>query len=236
MIVLVGNEKGGTGKTTVAANLAAMCAYAGKETLLVDTDRQESAADWAETRAMTRAEQGLAPDLTCVNKIGKVGFDLEQLRSKFDVIVVDAGGRDSVELRQAMAVCDVMVIPIRPSQFDTWSVGKMAKLIQEVEEKVGEKISAKVVLNAVSTNPSVREAEEVRGYLTSDFHGVFDVLNTQIGDRISFRRAARDGMSVVDLSRSAADQAAVDEMSRVFKEIFNEQWKTSTARQTRKSA
>ena len=46
MIILFGGEKGGTGKTTLAVNLAAMRARAGYDVLLVDADRQESAAAW----------------------------------------------------------------------------------------------------------------------------------------------------------------------------------------------
>lgn len=230
MIILVGSEKGGTGKTTIAVNLAAMCALAGKETLLVDTDRQESATTWATTRAVTRGEGEVpqSPDIVCVAKTGKVGYDIDQLRSKFEIIIVDAGGRDSVELRQAMAVCDQMIIPVRPSQFDTWSLDKMASLARDVAERMGAKIEARVLLNATSTNPSVKEAEEVRGLLVTDYLDTFGVMINQVGDRIAFRRAARDGLCVAELSRNYSDPSAVDEMQRVYKEIFNENWSAAT--------
>lgn len=97
MLVLVANEKGGVGKTTIAVNLAAMCVLAGKETLLVDTDKQESASAWAGVRHENEVE----PTVTCVAKTGKVGYDLAKLKEKFDVVIVDAGGRDSIEMRQA---------------------------------------------------------------------------------------------------------------------------------------
>ena len=50
MIILVGGEKGGTGKTTLATNLAQMRASAGKDVLLIDSDKQESASSWAGQR------------------------------------------------------------------------------------------------------------------------------------------------------------------------------------------
>lgn len=223
-IVVFGGQKGGTGKTTMSVNLAAMCAMAGQEVLIVDTDRQESASTWAAARTAYLAENDLSPDITCVSKTGKVGYDLEQLSRKFDVIVVDCGGWDSIELRQSMAACDVIVLTSRPSQFDTWSLDKMAMLVQEMSEKLGEKINAKLLLNAVSTNPSVKEADEVRQLVTADYADEFAVMNCQVGDRIAFRRAARDGLSVMELPRNTVDANAMDEMQRLYKEIFNDNW------------
>lgn len=223
-IILVGGEKGGTSKTTTAVNLAALCALAGKDVLLVDTDRQESASTWAATRAMTRAEQDLPPDMTCVAKTGKVGYDLEQLSHKYDVVIVDSGGRDSIELRQAMAVCDFMLILTRPSQFDTWSLDKMAMLLKDVEERVGAKIPAKVLLAAASTNPAVKEAEELRALLASDYADDFGTMFANTTDRIAYRRAARNGMSVMELPRNQQDQTAMEEVQRLYKEVFDEHW------------
>ncbi len=50
MVILIGGEKGGTGKTTIATNLAALRALAGHDVLLVDTDSQGSASYWASSR------------------------------------------------------------------------------------------------------------------------------------------------------------------------------------------
>lgn len=224
IVILIGSEKGGTGKTTLATNIAAMCAIAGKETLLVDTDKQQSASDWASLRAASRTDKNLKVDLACVTKTGRVGYDIEQMRSKFDVIIVDAGGRDSVELRQAMAVCDQMIIPMRPAQFDTWSMDKMASLLRDIAEKIGQPVATRIVLNAVSTNPSVKEAEETRTFLANEYKNDFSVCASQVGDRIAIRRAVRDGLCVTELPKSLADSNAAEEMQRLYKEIFNEQW------------
>ena len=67
MILLIGGEKGGTGKTTVATNLAALRAAAGHDVLLVDTDRQGSAAAWCQLRA----EHPQLPQVACVQLFGK---------------------------------------------------------------------------------------------------------------------------------------------------------------------
>lgn len=221
MIILIANEKGGVGKTTISVNLAAMCRLAGKDVLLVDTDKQESANTWA---AM-RHENNIQPSITCVSKTGKVGYDLVNLREKYDVIVVDAGGRDSLEMRQALAVCDVCVIPIKPAQFDVWSLSRMAGLIGEVTEKMERKINAFSFVNGASANPSVRETQEVKEAL-ADYSELFPVLGPVITERIAFRKASRDGLGVVELPSSLSDSKANLEMMALYREVFNENWST----------
>lgn len=217
MIILVGVEKGGTGKSTVAVNLAAMRAANNKEVLLVDTDPQESATIWG----ATRSENGVYPRIACVFLKGKVGFELDKLRDKFDTIIVDAGGRDSVELRQSMAMCDKMIMPFRPSQFDTWSLDKMAALIRDVEEKIEQRINAYALLNAVSSNPSVKEADEMRSLL-SEYSESFPTLQATLAERIAYRRAAREGLGAAELKKELFDAKAASELERLYKEVFNE--------------
>lgn len=217
MILLVGVEKGGTGKTTVAVNLAVMRAAAGKDVLIVDTDQQESATIWA----MTRSQAATQPVITCVSLRGKVGFDLSKLREKYDTVVVDAGGRDSVELRQAMAVCDKMIMPFRPSQFDTWSLNKMSQLLKDIAERTGQSVNASAMLNAVSSNPNVKESEEMRKVL-EEYADEFPTLAASLSDRISFRRAARDGICVTELKKEFYDTKATSEIEKVYQEIFHD--------------
>lgn len=217
MLILVGSEKGGTGKTTMAVNLAVMRRRAGHEVLLVDTDVQGSASDWADVRN----EQGVDPALPCVKKNGRIGLDLVQLKKKFDTVIVDAGGQDSVELRQAMAVCDRMLIPMRPSQFDTWTMGKMVQLITEVEEKIEAKLDVVTVLNMVSANAQVKEAQEAIELLR-EYEDRLVVMPRGVCERVSFRRAARGGLGVSELTGSSWDQKAIQEIQTIYKELFRE--------------
>lgn len=218
-IFLFGQEKGGVGKTSLAANIAAMRVVAGHEGLLVDTDRQESASIWA----AARFEYAKAPAVTCVKKTGRLGRDVAELAMKYETVIVDAGGRDAQELRQAMAICDRMIIPVRPSQFDAWALTKMATLVHEIQDMTGEKLNCAVLLNAVSTNPSIREADEMRAVL-EDYADLFPTLPFQVMERIAFRRSARDGLGVVELSGREYDAKAAEEMGKLYKEIFDEEF------------
>lgn len=219
MLVLVANEKGGVGKTTLAVNIAVMCAMTGKETLLVDTDKQQSASDWADVRHGKMID----PAITCITKTGKVGYDLAKLKDKFDVIIVDAGGRDSIEMRQSLAVCDIALIPIKPAQFDVWSLSNMSQLIQDVMERTESPVNAFAFINGASPNPAVRETLEVKEALR-DYVEIMPTLESVITERIVFRKAARDGRGVIELPVGSVDPKANLEMIGLYQEIFNETW------------
>ena len=182
MIVLIGGEKGGTGKTTLATNLAQMRAARGHDVLLVDTDKQESASSWASLRA----EEGIDPTITAVQKLGKnITRDLLDLAKRYDDLVIDAGGRDSFELRAALVATEQIFIPVQASQFDVWTLGNMAELVEQAQV-LNPRLRAFVVLNRASPNPSVSEAKEAESLL-DDFPAL-TFCGVTLRDRIAFRK------------------------------------------------
>ena len=130
MIVLVGGQKGGVGKTTLAVNLAAMRSRAGRDVLLVDADRQGSANLWAGIR---HEDPRNAP-VPCVQKVGKgLAADIRDLATRYEDVVMDAGGQDSVELRAAMAIAEFALFPIQPSIFDAATLETLAELVAQAQ-------------------------------------------------------------------------------------------------------
>lgn len=212
-IYLVGSEKGGVGKTSLSFNLAVLRVKAGHQVLLVDADKQASSAMWASLRT----EAGYQPPLVCVQKLGKIGNDLLELKRNYEVIV-DAGGADSQELRQGIAVADLWIIPVKPSQLDLFSMAKMNQLMQEVEERVGRSPETFVVLNAIS--PSTKEAEESRTLLEENPN--MPVLAAQIVDRVAMRRAVMSGCGVTELAGKSGSESANAEMLALYSEVFGE--------------
>ena len=212
-IILIGSEKGGVGKTSLSFNLAVLRAKAGYEVLLVDCDKQASSSMWNSMRS----EGGFEPLVVCAQKYGRIGLDLIQFRAKFDVIV-DAGGADSVELRQAIAVADKWVIPVTPSQLDIFSMAKMAQLLSDVKERAGRTPDTWVVLNAIS--PSTKEAEEARELLGDN--EMMPVMEAQLTNRVAMRRAVMGGCGVIELTGKNANEAAVSEMKSFYEEVFGE--------------
>ncbi len=222
MIILVGGEKGGTGKTTLATNLSALRALAGRDVLLLDTDLQGSASYWSQTRD----EAKITPRVACVQRFGKgLQVEIQDLANRYDDIIIDAGGRDSVELRVSLVVAECAYIPIQASQFDVWTLDRMDALVTQA---IGFNPNLKsfVVISRASTNPVVSETQEAQGILADFEH--LSLADTIIRDRIAFRKAAREGLCVSELK--PVDPKASVEVSSLYREVFNEEIEKKSTR------
>ncbi|BCO09294.1 chromosome partitioning protein ParA [Desulfolithobacter dissulfuricans] len=212
-VVLFGGEKGGTGKTTLATNMAAMLALQGKDVLLLDTDRQGTASFWAAVREETEVE----PRISCVQKFGKgLAAQIRDLAGRYDEIIIDAGGRDSMELRYSLGVCDRVYIPVQPFQFDIWTIQQMDELV-EMAQSFNENLQAFIVLNRVSTNPAVHEDQEAQNFFEEEDYQYLSMADSFLRDRIAFRKSARGGLSVVEWKQ---DKKAVQEITQLFEEVY----------------
>jgi chromosome partitioning protein len=213
MIVLVGGEKGGVGKTTLAVNLAGMRAHAGRDVLLVDADKQASANLWASIRE----EENVTPPVRCVQKRGKgLPADVRDLAGRYEEVIIDAGGQDSVELRAALTIAQLAVFPIQPSLFDAATLETLAQLVAQAQS-FNPDLIAGIVINRASTNPRVKESEEAKELITeySDLH----LMDALIRDRIAFRRSARNGLCVMELNEH--DKAAERELAGLYQEVYD---------------
>lgn len=220
MIILFGGEKGGTGKTTLATNISAMLSEQGSDVLIIDTDKQGSASSWA---AIRETDSGKRP-IPAIQKFGNsVLSAIKDLSKRYDDLIIDAGGRDSIELRAALTVADKAYIPLQASQFDVWTLGAMDKLVEQVKT-FNPSLQAYVIINRSSPNPSVTETKETL-QIFEDLENL-KLTSTIIRDRIAYRKAARNGLSVTEMNPS--DPKANDEILGLFEEIRNER-KTEAA-------
>lgn len=211
MIILIGGEKGGTGKTSLATNLCAALVSRGKDVLLVDTDKQASASTWCALRNENKALKRVP----CVQKFGDgLGEDIKDLSNRYSNIVIDAGGRDSVEMRSAMSVADKMYIPLKASQFDIWTIGSMDSIVN-IMKPANPKLKAFIVINMASTHPSVSEAKDMID-LSNDFINI-KMLDQPIRERIVFRKAAQRGMSIFEVDQT--DAKAIIEFESFYNHV-----------------
>jgi len=167
--------------------------------------------------AIVREDTEIEPRVACVQKFGKgLASQVRDLAGRYDEIVIDAGGRDSMELRYALGISDRAYIPVQPFQFDIWTIRQMDDLV-EMAQGLNEELQAFIVLNRVSTNPAVREDQETRDFFKEEKFQHLILLNSILRDRIALRKSARDGLSVLEWKQ---DKKAVEEMNQLFKEVY----------------
>jgi chromosome partitioning protein len=211
MIILIGAEKGGSGKSTIATNVAVHLAKQAVDLVLVDTDAQATSARFVERRDDTQAQ----PSIPCVQKTGDVSSTLRDLSRRYQVVIIDAGGRDSREMRSAMAVADLMLIPTKASQADLETLPKVNDLVS-LARGLNPELKTTVVLSGAPTNPSIREVQDAR-----ELFSQFDQLtlaDTTICERKVYRDALLAGRGVVELGNSQA-RAEIQLLSQEFFEL-----------------
>lgn len=197
MIMLIGAEKGGVGKSTIASNLAVHLASEGVDVVLLDTDTQATCARFVERRH----ESGGRPELHCVQRTGDVAPALRDLSMRYQVVIVDAGGRDSKELRTAASVANLMLTPVRASQADLETLPKVNELIG-LARGFNPELQAYAVLSMAPTNPVIREVDDARELL-ADFDQL-RLADTVIRDRKVYRDALLAGRGVVEMDNGQA--------------------------------
>lgn len=224
MIVLVAGVKGGTGKSTLALNLAVERSLAGHDTLLVDADPdQASLTDWA----AVRDEQRIEPRITAVQKSGRrIASDLSSLAERYDDVIVDCGGFDSEELRSALLAAHHWLIPMIPSQFELWTIERLDQLLAGANGFRGEhSLTGTVVATRASTNRQHDDRAHLAAAL-AEFSG-FEVARAVIHERIAFRHAVAAGKGVSE--DGIGDSKASQEIKALYQEVFHVQADTTIA-------
>jgi chromosome partitioning protein len=152
-----------------------------------------------------------------MSKLGKtLRNDLLKLGEKFSTVVVDTGGQDSTELRASLLAADVVVSPMRPSQFDIWTLDRMNKLIGDAKH-VNQTLRAYILLNAANTNPKVDEVKEARNYFAEGEYENLKLLPFVLFERRVYKKVI-GGYSVHDVG---TDGKAEGELYLLYKEVFN---------------
>ena len=209
MIILIGSQKGGCGKSTTAVNICADLAEKGKDVVLVDADRQCTAANWA----LDRSTNDSLPTVHCVQKYENIRDTLIDLDKRYEYVVVDAAGRDSRELRTGMTAAHILLVPFRPSQPDLDTLPNLREIIVTAKDLNPELVVFGLITMA-PTNPVINETEEAKEYL-QDYPEI-NLLHTIIRDRKVYRDAMSDGLGVVEMT----NPKATEEIQGLIKEVF----------------
>lgn len=205
MILAVVNQKGGTGKSTVATNIASCFAAEGREVLLIDADPQHTALDW---RADRPNDQPLLQAIGL--PVRNLHQELEPFRRKYEVIIIDGGGRITATARAAVMVSDFIIVPILPSKPDLLSTQDFFReVINEVTAV--KDIQGAILINQVQTGTLINR--EVREHLKELHYPVFD---TVLHLYVAYKEAMAAGLSVIEYDPKSK---AAQEMAAFFHEL-----------------
>jgi len=212
MIIVVGGIKGGSGKTTIATNLAVMRALDGRDVLLIDADDQETASDFTVLRSeQNRGDVGY----TSIKLAGSaVRTQTLRLQEKYADIIIDTGGRDTTSQRAALTVADILLVPFVPRSFDIWTLDKVAALAAEMRQANPELRAFSFLNRADSRGQDNGDTVQV---LKESEHLSF--LNVTLGTRKAFGNAAATGMAVTELRPQ--DVKATEEILALYRYVFD---------------
>lgn len=214
MIITIGSHKGGTGKSTLAVNLAAIYQRAGHRVIVIEADPSVSTSSmWAARR---EAHDDLAP-VTVLRKTDRLNVTLEGLERAYDFVLVDTAGKDSVELRTAALVSDVLVIPTNADNPDLDSTSEFLARMDEARI-INPALKMLVVITRAPTHAKSKHRDVAIAAL-EDNPEEFALADAVIFNRRIYPDALKEGRGVVE-QRARTEQAS-EEMQALAQEILD---------------
>lgn len=189
VIIAVAQQKGGAGKSTLAANLAVALGEGGKKVVLLDTDPQQSLVRWHELRA-----EGTAPLGFEAPSGWRLPGAIDRHRRDADYVILDTPPHADTDARTAVRAADLVLIPLQPSLPDLWAAEATIKLADDEGKPY------RIVLNRMPPTGRLRDV------VTAELERrKAPVMKETLGNRSAFATAFALGLGVTESSpRSAA--------------------------------
>ncbi len=194
-VISILNQKGGSGKTTIAINLARAYQLQGHSVLLVDSDKQGSSRDWQS------ADENNPIPLLVLDQVS-IDRDIKKVVNKYKYIIVD-GSPQATEIAVAtIRASNFILIPMQPSPFDIWASSNLIELVKQGMTE-NQNLKAGIVLTRLVKNTKI--GNEI-SQIIHDFE--LPVLKSNIGQRTCYPYSASLGQTIFDTERASSEPVA----------------------------
>lgn len=206
--IVVTSQKGGSGKTTVAAHLAVECERAGDgPAWLIDTDKQGTLSLWHERRESESPQRADVP-------FARLAEGLKMLEdSGAAYCLIDTPPTISDQSETVLGLADLVLIPVRPSPADLWAVSETVSLVKN---------AAKPFLFVI-TQAKAQAGITAQTIAALSEHG--RVARTFIADRVPYAMAMTGGRTAPELSPKSPAALEVSALWLDVKSCFHEKLK-----------
>ncbi|MEZ5733555.1 MAG: ParA family partition ATPase [Paracoccaceae bacterium] len=188
-VIAVAQQKGGSGKTTLAVNLAIAFLSRGKSVALLDTDPQGSLGRWFMARRALGLTEGL---FFSTSSAWGVSYECEKLKREADFVIIDTPPKVDADLRPALREADLVLVPVASSHVDLWATEGVLDLAAR-EQK-----GAWLVMNR--TRAGTRLGEDVvraAGEMTAQ------LLQATLANRVIYAESLGQGRGAAETGRGA---------------------------------
>ncbi len=217
-ISLIG-QKGGSGKSTTAINLAAEWVRRGLNVLLVDTDPQGTARTWGD---VAQSSGQASPAVVAMGSNLHHNSQLPTVGQNFDLVIVDCPPNNGEISRSAMMVSDLAIIPCGPSAPDAWALSETVSIVNQAQ-MLRPQLKAHILITRVNFRTTI--GNSARDVLQESG---LPILDTTLGYRVGYQEAPAAGMGVTQYDPRGAVareiKGLIDEIENIlgFEEVQNE--------------
>ncbi|KGI55176.1 chromosome partitioning protein ParA [Campylobacter sp. MIT 97-5078] len=216
MIISVVNEKGGSGKTSIALNLSAKLHSLDKDLLLIDADPQNSTRVFNDIRACKEIPLSFPSASILGNSLAS---QIKSLSEKYDYLIVDTGGRDSEDTRLAISLSDILIIPTIPSDLDIAVLNKMLRLFTHTK-LFNTKLKAFVVISKASPNPFLHaKLRDLQEYINEKNIEDCILSSSVLYEREAYRSSFSNGLSIFEYCKKT--DKAYQDFEGFFEELID---------------
>ena len=206
-VITISQQKGGTGKTTLAVHLAlAFIKYHNLKVAIIDTDPQGSLGKWF----MIRTEKKNSDDNLTFKTASLWGaqYESKTLKKDHDIVIIDTPPKIESDARPSIEAADLVLIPMAASHVDFWATGAIVEIAKQANKKI-----------LIQINRSNQRSKLIDK--TNDFIKSLNLLstNTIIGNRQIYTSSMGEGKTAVEKQKKGN---AVEEIKNLSEQILSE--------------